>query len=70
MNNPETAQQQLGDLSAKGVQQELGIGNSKTWELIRTGQLEAYKVGRITRVRRESIEAFKARNRIEPWRDH
>jgi excisionase family DNA binding protein len=67
MPSPAEVQQPLGDFSMKGVQAELDIGNTKSWELVRTGELEAYRVGRNVRVTRDSVERYKRRNRIQPW---
>lgn len=36
----------------------LGIGRSRIFELIRTGQLESLKIGKSRRVTREHMEAF------------
>lgn len=41
----------------------LGIGKTKTYELIGTGEIEVIKVGRATLVIRASLEAFIARRR-------
>lgn len=39
----------------------LGVGVTKGYELIATGDLETFKIGRATRVTTESIRAYVAR---------
>lgn len=36
----------------------LGVKKTKGWELIKTGQIEAVKIGRSTRITVASIKAF------------
>jgi excisionase family DNA binding protein len=43
-----------------------GLGHSTTYELVRTGQIRAYRVGRLLRVRREDAEAYLAANQYAP----
>ena len=45
------------------LQAWLGCGKTKTWNLLWTGQIPSYRVGRLVRVRREDVEAFLERNR-------
>lgn len=43
----------------------LGVGVTKGYELINSGELEAFKIGRATRITTSSIEAFVARRVAE-----
>ena len=43
-----------------------GIGRSKTYELIRTGQIKSYKIGRLLRVRHEDVDAYLEANQYSP----
>ncbi len=45
-------------LSPKSTAKALGLGLTKTWELIGKGELRARKIGRLTMVERASIAAF------------
>jgi len=53
--------------------QWLGIGRTKTYELLRRGEIHSYKIGRVRRIRRRDIEAWLERNRCQPddvWDRH
>ena len=39
----------------------IGVGVTKGYELINTGELEAFKIGRATRITTASIQAYVAR---------
>lgn len=41
----------------------LGLGRTKTYELLRSGEIPSYKIGRVRRIRRRDIEAWLERNR-------
>jgi len=41
----------------------LGIGRTKTYELLRTGKIPSYKIGRVRRIRRRDVEAWLERNK-------
>jgi len=43
-------------LSLKDVQQMLGIGRTKAYELVATGELPAVRIGRCIRVNRKELE--------------
>lgn len=43
----------------------LGVGVTKGYELINSGELEAFKIGRATRITTSSIEAFVGRRLAE-----
>jgi excisionase family DNA binding protein len=45
-------------LSLKNVQQLLGIGRTKAYELITTGELPAVRIGRCIRVSRRELDAW------------
>lgn len=44
----------------------LGIGRTKTYELLRTGEIPSYKIGRVRRIRRRDVEAWLKRNKYPP----
>jgi excisionase family DNA binding protein len=44
----------------------LGLGRTKTYELLRSGEIPSYKIGRVRRIRRRDIEAWLERNRSRP----
>ncbi|RLJ21780.1 hypothetical protein DJ030_03380 [bacterium endosymbiont of Escarpia laminata] len=54
----------IGDLTGTHFKAEFNCSNQKLWDLINTGEIEAYYVGRMIRIRRESIEAYKERHRV------
>lgn len=43
----------------------LGVGVTKGYELINSGELEAFKIGRATRITTSSMEAFVGRRLAE-----
>ena len=43
----------------------IGVGNTKGWELISSGQLEVFKIGRATRVTTASVRRFVERRLAE-----
>ncbi len=45
------------------VQAILGIGSTKAYELVQTGELSAIRIGRALRVHRRDIDAWAERNR-------
>ena len=45
------------------LQAWLGCGRTKVYELLQTGEIRSYRVGRLVRVRREDVEEFLERNR-------
>ena len=55
-----------GDFTATEAKHDLHCANAKLWELIKSGELEAYYVGRQIRIPRESMAAYKQRNRVTP----
>jgi excisionase family DNA binding protein len=44
----------------------LRLGRTKTYELLRTGEIPSYKIGRVRRIRRGDVEAWLERNRYPP----
>ena len=42
----------------------LGLGRTKTYEMLRSGEIPSYKIGRVRRIRRQDIEAWLERNRF------
>jgi len=46
--------------------EHLGITLRTLYRLIDTGQVPAYKFGRVIRLRRDEVEAFIAASRVEP----
>jgi excisionase family DNA binding protein len=45
-------------LSLKDVQRTLGIGKTKAYELVATGELPAVRIGRCIRVNRAELEGW------------
>jgi excisionase family DNA binding protein len=43
----------------------LGLGRTKTYELLRSGEIPSYRIGRVRRIRRQDIEAWLERNRCQ-----
>jgi excisionase family DNA binding protein len=41
----------------------LGLGRTKIYELLRSGEIPSYKIGRVRCIRRRDIEAWLERNR-------
>jgi excisionase family DNA binding protein len=50
-------------LSLKNVQQLLGIGRTKAYELVVTGELPAVKIGRCIRINRRELDGWLHRQR-------
>lgn len=44
----------------------LGLGRTKTYELLQSGEIPSYKIGRVRRIRRQDIEAWLKRKRCRP----
>jgi excisionase family DNA binding protein len=56
-------------ISISEVQEILGIGRTKAYELVATGEIKAARVGRAVRIKRASLEAYTERNRYaRGWR--
>ena len=53
-------------LSLKEVQQLLGIGRTKVYELVTTGELPAVRIGRCIRVNRQELDEWV---RAQPYAD-
>lgn len=49
-----------GVLKVMEVADELRIGRNQAYELVRSGQLRAVRIGQAIRVTREALEEFKA----------
>jgi excisionase family DNA binding protein len=45
------------------LQRWLRLGRSKTYELIQTGEIPSYRIGRIVRIRRQDVETWLEENR-------
>ena len=50
-------------LSYTAAQRFSGLGRTKLWQLISTGEVEAAKVGRAVRINRQSLDEYMKRNR-------
>lgn len=44
----------------------LGLGRTKIYELLQSGEIPSHKIGRVRRIRRRDIEAWLERNRSLP----
>jgi excisionase family DNA binding protein len=54
-------------LSLKDVQQLLGIGRTKAYELVTTGELPAVRIGRCIRVNRMELDEWLRTQRYADW---
>lgn len=45
------------------LQEWLGCGRTKVYELLQTSEIPSYRVGRLVRVRKEDVEEYLERNR-------
>lgn len=43
----------------------LGLGRTKTYELLQSGEIPSYKIGRVRRIRRQDIEVWLERKRCQ-----
>ena len=59
-------QQQTRWLSTREAAGELGITTRTLYRLIDSGQVPAYKFGRVIRLKAEEVDAFVERSRIAP----
>jgi excisionase family DNA binding protein len=51
--------------SPKELQEWLGCGRTKIYELLQSGEIPSYRIGRLVRVRKEDIELFLERSRYD-----
>ena len=49
-------------LSYPAAQRFSGLGRTKLWKLISTGEVEAAKIGRAVRINRRSLDDYMKRN--------
>ena len=47
----------------------LGIGRTKTYSILQSGELPSYMIGRVRRIRRRYVETWLDRNRYQPGAD-
>jgi excisionase family DNA binding protein len=52
-------------MSSEEIRQWLGLGKTKTQELLQNGTIPSYRIGRIRRIRRQDVERFLEQNRYE-----
>jgi excisionase family DNA binding protein len=57
-----TAVEEAAWISYAEAQRYSGLGRTKLWELLSTGEVEAAKVGRAVRINRESLEEYMKRH--------
>ena len=57
-------------LSLKDVQHMLGIGRTKTYELVTAGELPAVRIGRCIRVNRTELGEWLRAQRYADWTGH
>jgi excisionase family DNA binding protein len=50
-------------ISYSEAQMYAGLGRTKLWQLVSTGEVEAAKVGRAVRISRRSLDEYMKRNR-------
>jgi excisionase family DNA binding protein len=41
----------------------LGLGRTKAYEMLRSGEIPSYKIGRIRRIRRQDVDAWLERKK-------
>lgn len=58
MNQPESASRRPLLLKVSEVCEELGIGRTKLFQLLRSNELRARRIGRSVRVHRDEVERF------------
>ena len=58
---------QSESLSLKDVQRLLGIGRTKAYELVTTGELPAIRIGRCIRVNRKELDEWLRAQRYADW---
>jgi excisionase family DNA binding protein len=51
--------------SPKELQEWLGCGRTKIYELLQSGVIPSYRIGRLVRVRKEDVELFLERSRYD-----
>jgi excisionase family DNA binding protein len=57
-----TATGEAAWISYSASQVYAGLGRTKLWELVSTGEVEAAKVGRAVRINRQSLDEYMRRN--------
>jgi excisionase family DNA binding protein len=57
-----TAVEEAAWISYAEAQRYSGLGRTKLWELVSTGEVEAAKVGRAVRINRESLAEYMKRH--------
>jgi excisionase family DNA binding protein len=54
--------------SAEELRRWLGLGKTKTQELLQSGRIPSYRIDKVRRIRRADIEHFLEQNRFESGR--
>ena len=62
----ETKAEQIEWFTTDELVRWLGLGRTKTYEMLRSGEIPSYKIGRVRRIRRRDVEAWLERNRYYP----
>jgi excisionase family DNA binding protein len=52
-------------MSPPDLQAWLGCGRTKIYELLQSGEIPSYRIGRLVRVRKEDVELFLERSRYD-----
>jgi excisionase family DNA binding protein len=60
--------QQREWFSAEELRRWLSLGKTKTQELLQSGEIPSYRIGRVRRIRRADVEHFLEQNRFESGR--
>lgn len=66
---PEPKHPAIGDLTSNQVKVELNCGEAKFWDLVNNKELHAYKLGRVLRITRKSLDDYKQRHRYVQRKD-
>jgi excisionase family DNA binding protein len=54
------------DLTVNHAAEELACSTRKIWDMISKGEVQTYTLGRVRRITRESLDAYKASNMTAP----
>jgi excisionase family DNA binding protein len=56
----------IPDLTSTQFRQKIPCSSETYWRLIKNGEIEAYRVGRDSRITAESVQLYRLRHRIDP----
>jgi excisionase family DNA binding protein len=53
-------------ISAEELSQWLVLGKTRTWELLASGEIPSYKIGRLRRIKKADVERYLEARRYDP----